>query len=162
MPPSDTQPPLLPSLLDRLIDTDPDQASEPMWRGSYRLEELREHVRRDLEYLLNTRHGRIDLITQPGELSVSTLSFGLPDFSNLIGDGLESKEYIRALVERAVIDFEPRLQNVSVIIRPPESEFDRNIRLTIQAVLRVDPITEFVTFDTTVETASGACQVRPE
>ena len=162
MPTTDSQQPLLPSLLDRLIDMDPDQSSEPLWRGSYRLDELREHVRRDLEFLLNTRHGRIDLVTRPGELSVSTLSFGLPDFSNIIGDGLESKERIRALVERAVIDFEPRLKNVSVVIRPPEDEFDRNIRLTIQAVLRVDPISEFVTFDTTVETASGACQVRPD
>ena len=161
MPITDSQQPLLPSLLDRLIDSEPDQSSEPLWRGSYRLDELREHVRRDLEFLLNTRHGRFDLLSRPGELAVSTLSYGLPDFASIIGGGVENQERIRAVVERSVRDFEPRLTNVSVVVREPENEFDRNILLTINAVLRVDPIMEHVTFDTRVEAASGSCEVRP-
>ena len=161
MPSVTTQQPLLPSLLDRLIDTDPDQSSEPLWRGSYRLEELREHVRRDLEFLLNTRHGRADLLEQPGELAVSTLSYGLPDFTGIIGGGVQTQERIRATVERAIRDFEPRLKNVNVEVREPEYEFDRNIRLTIHAVLFVEPIVELVTFDTTVEATTGTCEVRP-
>lgn len=156
-----SQQPLLPSLLDRLIDAEPDQSTEPLWRGSYRIEELREHVRRDLEYLLNTRHGRFDLLAQPGELSVSTLSYGLPDFTGIVGGGLESRERIRATVERAVRSFEPRLANVQVVIRDPEQQIDRNIRLTIQAVLCVDPVVELVTFDTTVEATTGTCEVEP-
>jgi type VI secretion system protein ImpF len=161
MPNSDSQKPLLPSLLDRLIDAEPDQSSEPLWRGSYRLDELREHVRRDLEYLLNTRHGRADLIARQSELSVSTLSYGLPDFTGIIGGGLQTREQLRAVVERAVRDFEPRLQNIQVIVREAEYEYDRNIRLTIQAVLWVEPIMELVTFDTTVEAVSGTCEVHP-
>lgn len=161
MPTANSQQPLLPSLLDRLIDLAPEQSSEPLWRGSYRVDELREDVRRDLEYLLNTRHGRADLVTQGSELAVSTLSYGLPDFTGVIGGGIETRERIRAAVERAVRDFEPRLTNVVVIVREPEFEFDRNIRLTIQAVLCVDPIVELVTFDTTVEASSGTCEVRP-
>ena len=161
MPTANSQQPLLPSLLDRLIDMEPDRSSEPLWRGSYRLEELREHVRRDLEYLLNTRHGRLDLVSRPGELAVSSLSYGLPDFTGIIGGGVETRERIRGTVKRAVRDFEPRLTNVLVTVRDPEYEFDRNIRLTIQAVLCVDPIVELVTFDTTVEAASGTCEVRP-
>ena len=161
MPTSNSQQPLLPSLLDRLIDAEPDQTSEPLWRGSYRLDELQEHVRRDLEYILNTRHGRMDLVTQPGELAISTLSYGLPDFTGIIGGGIETHERIRATVERAVRDFEPRLINVVVVVRDRDFEFDRNIRLTIQATLCVDPIMELVTFDTTVEASSGTCEVRP-
>lgn len=161
MPPLDSQQPLLPSLLDRLLDADPLQSTEPLWRGSYRLDDLREHVRRDLEYLLNTRHGRSDLLAEPCELAISTLSFGLSDVSSIVGDGLETRELVRAIVERAVRDFEPRLKNVVVVLRERESEFDRNIRLTIQAMLCVDPVLEHVSFDTTVETSSGTCQVRP-
>ncbi len=160
MPLANSQQPLLPSLLDRLIDDEPQQSSEPLWRGSYRLDELREHVRRDLEHLLNARHGRLDLLTQRGELAVSILSYGLPDFTGIVGGGVETREQIRAAVEHAVRQFEPRLTNVLVVVREPEFEFDRNIRLTIQAVLCVDPIVELVTFDTTVEAASGTCAVR--
>ena len=161
MPNVNPHEPLLPSLLDRLIDFDPDQSSEPLWRGSYRVDELRDDVRRDLEALLNTRHGRNDLLTQPAELGVSCLTFGLPDFTGLIGGGIENSERVRLIVENAVRNFEPRLTNVSVVIREPENEFDRNIRMTIHAVLRVDPIVELVTFDTTLETLSGSCQVIP-
>lgn len=161
MPTANSQQPLLPSLLDRLIDEEPDQSSEPLWRGSYRLDELREHVRRDLEHLLNTRHGRLDLVTKSPELAISTLTFGLPDFTGIIGGGLENREHLRSAVEKAVRDFEPRLTNLVVVIRDPENEFDRNIRLTIQAVLWVDPIVELVTFDTTVEASSCTCEVHP-
>jgi len=160
MPPANTQQPLVPSLLDRLIDDEPDQSSEPLWRGSYRLEDLREHVRRDLEHLLNTRHGRFDLVAHSPELAVSTLTFGLPDFTGIIGGGIENREHLRSVVERAIRDYEPRLTNLVVMVRPPENEFERNIRLTIQAVLWVDPIVELVTFDTTVEASSCTCDVR--
>ena len=161
MPPFDSQQPLLPSLLDRLVDTEPEQSSEPLWRGSYRIDELREHVRRDLEYLMNTRHGRDDLVTRSSELSVSTLSYGLPDFTGMIGGGVEASERIRSVVERAVRDFEPRLTNVQVEVRDPEFAYDRNIRLTIHATLSVYPIVELVTFDTNLEPVSGNCEVRP-
>jgi len=158
---SHSEQPLLPSLLDRLIDEEPRQSSEPLWRNSYRLDELREHVRRDLEALLNTRHGRSDLLVQPGELTISNLTYGLPDFTSLIGEGLEIRERIRASVERAVMEFEPRLRNLKVVVREPDEEYDRNVRLTIHAMLCVDPIIEPVTFDTTVEASTGTCSVHP-
>ncbi len=159
--PVDSHQPLLPSLLDRLIDHEPDESTEPLWRGSYRLDELREHVRRDLEYLLNTRHGRFDLVAEPCELSLSTLTYGLPDVTGIIGGGVETRERIRRVVEQVVRQFEPRLKDVQVIIRESEHEFDRNIRMTIQAVLSVHPILEAVTFDTSVEPTTGTCEVRP-
>lgn len=161
MPSVDTQQPLLPSVLDRLIDSEPDQTREPLWRGSYRIEELREHVRRDLEFLLNSRHGRYDLLAPPGELSISVLAYGLGDFTGLVGGGSDTRERIRATVQRAIADYEPRLQGVTVEVSGTELEFDRNVRLTIRATLNVYPVVEPVTFDTTVEAATGNCEVRP-
>jgi len=160
MPPLDSQQPLLPSLLDRLVDLEPDRSSEPLWRGSYRIDELRNDVCRDLEFLLNTRHGRLDLVESPGELAVSVLSYGVPDVTGIIGGGVETRERIRSSIERVVRNFEPRLTNVIVELRDPENEFERNIRLTIHATLYVDPIVELVTFDTTVEATTGTCEIR--
>ncbi|MBM4074768.1 MAG: type VI secretion system baseplate subunit TssE, partial [Planctomycetes bacterium] len=120
MPPLDSQQPLLPSLLDRLVDLEPDRSSEPLWRGSYRIDELRNDVCRDLEFLLNTRHGRLDLVESPGELAVSVLSYGVPDVTGIIGGGVETRERIRSSIERVVRNFEPRLTNVIVELRDPE------------------------------------------
>ena len=113
-----------------------------------------------MEYLLNTRHGRFELLTNPGELAISTLTFGLPDLAGIVGGGVDTYELIRATVERAVRSFEPRLTSVLVEVREPEQEFERNVRLTIRAVLYVDPILEHITFDTTVEAATGTCEIR--
>lgn len=161
MPPNvKTEQPLLPSLLDRLIDDDPDLPEEPLWKGAYRLEDLREDVRRDLQFLLNARHGRFDLLKYGGQLAKSTLTFGLPDFTGSIGGEKESRERVRGIVERAIRDFEPRLTNVQVIAVDEAASVDRNIQLTIQAVLFVDPIVEMVAFDTIVESTTGICDVR--
>lgn len=156
----DDRQPLMPSLLDRLVDDEPGQSSEPLWRGSYRLDQLQEDVRRDLESLLNTRHARWDLLNAHGELAQSTLTYGLPDFASWIGAGPELQERLRVDLEHALQAFEPRLTNIRVVVRDPEQQYDRNIRLTIQAILRVDPIVEAVTFDTVVESATGTCEIQ--
>ncbi|HVW02006.1 MAG TPA: type VI secretion system baseplate subunit TssE [Planctomycetaceae bacterium] len=155
----DSHQPLLPSLLDRLLDDDPGQTTEPLWRGSFRVEDLRRQLQRDLEDLLNTRHARMDLLETPCELGVSTLTYGLLDQTGLIGSGGEVIERMRTAVERTVRAYEPRLRDVAVTISGRE-EFDRNIHLTIRAVLCVDPIVEPVTFDTTLETSTGGCDVK--
>jgi type VI secretion system protein ImpF len=152
--------PLMPSVLDRLLDDEPGQSTEPLWRGSYRLEHLREDVRRDLEALLNTRHARQDLLKARGETAQSTLTYGLPDFTSWIGAGPELQAQLRDELASALQAFEPRLTNVRVIVREPEQQYDRNIRLTIQAVLHVDPVVEAVTFDTVVESLTGNCEIR--
>lgn len=156
----DTQRPLLPSLLDRLTDAEPDASREPLWRHSYTLRQLREDVRRDLEALLNTRQSRVDLVYSQSELARSVLTYGVLEFS--AGESLQSdeQERTRAAVEQAIRTFEPRLTNVQVRIQGPVDRVERKLHLTIDAVLRVEPIVERVAFDTVVEAGTGTCQVR--
>lgn len=160
MPQVDSQHPLLPSLLDRLIDFEPDVSSEPLWRHTFTLGELKEQVRRDLEFLLNTRHARTDLTEQQCQLSRSCLTYGLPDFTSWTVGGPQALERLRRAVEQAIHDFEPRLTDVQVVVREPEQQYDRSFHLTIQAVLHVEPVIEPVAFDTVVETSTGVCDVR--
>jgi len=47
--------PLVPSVLDRLLDDDPGVSREPARNRHQVLRELKQAVRRDLENLLNTR-----------------------------------------------------------------------------------------------------------
>ena len=160
VPPGDSDTPLLPALLDRLIDTEPDVSREPMWKYSFGLGDLKEQVRRDLEYLLNARHTRPELAEGGGELAQCLLTYGLPDFTSWMDASIESRERLRRTVERAISTFEPRLTNVHVRVEPPAEESDRSLHLTIEAVLHMDPIIEQVTFDTLVEPSTGACDVK--
>ncbi len=151
---------LMPSVLDRLIDNDPDHSTEPEWARAQGVLELRDTVKRDLESLLNSRQTRPELVDNIDELSTSMLTYGLPDFTSTGGAGVEEHEMLRRAVVRTIERFEPRLRHVDVTVVPPKSSFERSLHLTISAMLWIDPEPIPVSFDTVVQTATGTCEVK--
>lgn len=155
--------PLLPSLIDRLLDDDPDVSTEPAWSWTQELRELKQSVVRDLEALLNTRQTRTELLAESpdAEIAQSVLTYGLPDLTSVTGDDPFAREQLRLAVEQAIHRFEPRLIDVRVQAREPEGSFDRTLRLTVEGWLAMDPEPVPVVFDTVVESATGIYQVKP-
>ena len=154
-----SQQPLLPSVLDRLIDHEPDVSTEPAWAQSQSLNDYQMSVLRDVENLLNARPMRTNLPEGLSEASRSVLTFGMPDFTTMGASGIEEREQLRRAVERTVQRFEPRLRNIRAVLHEAESRFDRTLRLTIEALLWVDPEPIPISFDTLVQPASGTCKV---
>lgn len=151
---------LTPSVLDRLIDNEPERSVEPEWARSQGVFELRDNVKRDLESLLNSRQTRTDLVDNNDELATSMLTYGLPDFTSSGSGGIEEQEILRRAVERSIERFEPRLRHVDVTIAPTKSTFERSLHLTINAMLWVDPEPIPISFDTIVQTSTGTCEVK--
>ncbi|MGH9901235.1 MAG: type VI secretion system baseplate subunit TssE, partial [Pyrinomonadaceae bacterium] len=69
------------SVLDRLIDYEPEISREAPSSRSKSLHQLKQSLRRDLELLLNTRHTR-ELPPGLKELNNSLAAYGLPDYSS--------------------------------------------------------------------------------
>ena len=144
------------SVLDRLA---------PIGGGSRRrdlrigVEELKQSVRRDIEWLLNSRRPLLDLTDLP-EARTSILAYGMPDLTFFAGN-LADRQRICTLMEEALRTFEPRLQPRSIKVEHVTTREDTHARLhfNIHALLHVDPVREPISFDTSVETASGAVQV---
>lgn len=138
------------SLLDRLIDGEPDQSREVPPTARQALRMAIDGVRRDLEDLLNCREAWIDDVREYEHTSRSILAYGLsgidsdPDEMHLSGQ-------VARDIEHAIATFEPRLTAVSVIEDTPRGG-ERALRFRIEAVLRLDPIREPVTFDTVLRT----------
>lgn len=137
----------VPSLLDRLLDDQPASSQESVLNRSQNVRALKRSVGRDLEALLNTRREALeDLSDDFAELSRSILNYGLPDFTafNLLSqiDRARARRYLEA----AITTFESRLARVNVSLEPPR-ELDRALRFRVNALLRVDPAPEPVTFD---------------
>jgi type VI secretion system protein ImpF len=160
MPRVDSQIPLLPSVLDRLIDNEPDVSTEPAWRQSLSLREFERSVLRDLESLLNTRQTRTDLPADMPNAGQSVLTYGLPDFSSCSVGNAEERERLRMAVQQAIQRFEPRLRDIRVTLHDKEGEFDRALRLTIEGLLWVHPDPQPIAFDTLVQPATGQCVVK--
>lgn len=151
---------MTPSVLDRLIDFEPELSIEPDWVSSQGISELRASVKRDLETLLNTRQTRPELMNSSAELATSVLTYGLPDFaSDGVGGAEEQAEALREAVERAIQRFEPRLLQIQVMRVPAANPYERSLHLVIDAMLRFDPEPIPVTFDTILQPNLGTCQV---
>src|SRR5215213_9683839 len=150
------------SLLDRLTDDEPRVAADaPMtWAESVRA--FKAGVRRDLEWLLNTRRTVELAPEQLEEVGRSLHHFGLPDMTSLSKDASSDRERLLRWVEDAIATYEPRLEGVRVsLVEVEEREAHRReMRFLIEGVLRMDPSPEQVVFDTVVEFASGDVEVR--
>ncbi len=149
------------SVLDRLIDYEPEITREPIASRSKSLRQLKQSVRRDLEWLLNTRQVAGGVSSELKETSDSVASYGLPDFTHLTIDSGDDQKFIKRQVEEAVRRFEQRLENVVVYIEPTRPT-ERLLRFRIDARLKVDPAPEPITFDTVLQLGSGEYSVRTE
>ena len=142
---------IVPSLLDRLLDDDPENSREPLTSRLLSLRSLENSVARDLEALLNTKQETLEeLPAELTEVSRSLVVYGLPDFTSLSLLNSNHRDLIRRAVERAIAVYEPRLQRVKVTMETPR-ESERGLRFRIDAFLRVDPAPEPVTFDAVLQ-----------
>lgn len=155
-----SQQPVLPSLLDRLIDHDPERLLEPVRPAAALLEDIKANLRRDLENLLNTRRFRPAPPPGMSELERSLVSYGLPDFSTVVLGAAEHRERFRATIQAAIERFEPRLARVEVELAPLGEEYERTLYLKITGLLMVEPDPVPLLFDSRVRTVDRAVKLR--
>jgi len=147
------------SVLDRLIDLEPKVSTEPPKSRSASVAELKQSVRRDLEWLLNTRCF-FDAGDGGLEESVKSVAFfGLPDFTGVSAKSHIEQTRMTQAIEQAVKIFEPRFINVKVSMEPLNN-LDRMFKFRIEANLDVEPAPEPVVFDTVLQMGSGNFAVK--
>jgi type VI secretion system protein ImpF len=149
------------SVLDRLIDYEPETSREAAGSRSKSLRQLKETVRRDLEWLLNTRQVAKGLPRELKELNNSLAAYGLPDFTNLAIDQVDDQKWMRSKIQDAIRIFEPRLQDVTVTLQPTHST-NRLMHFRINGRLKVEPSPEPISFDTVLQLVSGQYVVKEE
>jgi type VI secretion system protein ImpF len=159
MPRPDAEQPLVPSVLDRLVDFEPRVSTEPPASRPRALAQLKESVKRDLEWLLNSKRTPEPVPTGLPHLERSLLTFGMPDLSASSLLNAHDQDSLRRAIETVIRRFEPRLTGVSVS-QVEGLERDRSIRFRIDAMLRVDPAPEPVTFDSVLQLTSKAFVVK--
>ena len=100
---------LLPCLLDRLTDEEPRSGKESRDRRVMTLRRYLDGVRRDLNWLLNSKsHTAAENITEYPEVAQSVLNFGIPDLCGTTGSAMESSHFERE-IRRVLQAFEPRI-----------------------------------------------------
>jgi type VI secretion system protein ImpF len=147
---------LVPSILDRLLDDQPDVSREAPRPRHQVVAELRQSIRRDLEHLLNTRWRCTAWPPSLDELEVSLVNYGIPDFTGANLGSSAERERFRRIVETTLRRFEPRFKTVRVRLVDDDDRLDRVLHFRIDAVVDADPAPEAVVFDTSLEPTSGS------
>ena len=120
---------------------------------------LKSAVRRDLEWLLNSR--RICDPPDEGlkEVNRSTYTYGLPDLSTLTMAATGDRNKLVRQILATINMFEPRLANVRLVLVETPDSAKKDVRLRVEAMLRMDPVPEPISFDTVIELKSGNCHL---
>lgn len=139
------------SLLDRLLDHDPMQATDPPTLPAETQSGLRDALRRDLSILLNTRCRPVSPPDDLPALADSLVSLGVEDFFNasLVTDA--QRQRFGARLRARIARFEPRLEDLEVSLPAREEDDRRSLRLRISARYRARPGMPPLVFDTRLD-----------
>lgn len=149
---------VLPSVLDRLLDDQPDESQEPRWREATAIRVVKASLCRDLQNLLNTRRP-LGVVPEHYEcLPSSLLNYGLPDLQSLEVREDHDLEGLSRRITDLISAFEPRLEQVRVaanLVDGDRRPIDRRLRFMIEAVLVVEPLREAITMVSELDMAAG-------
>lgn len=135
---------LLAPVLDRLLES---SRNMDMHQPHQVLRQLREGVRRDLEYLFNTRFCCVSAPESHKNLEDSNINYGLPDLSTVNLSSIDSRKRFCRDIEKTILRFEPRIRSVKVTTQDKIDVEDPSIRFRVEAVLHINPAAEVIVFD---------------
>ncbi|HXJ88534.1 MAG TPA: type VI secretion system baseplate subunit TssE [Candidatus Binatia bacterium] len=159
MPRRDASGPVTLSVLDRLIDRDPKTRSEVPPSRAQSLRELKFALKRDLEWLLNTRRTIDPAPDSARETTRSVYHYGFADVSSKsVLSTRDHADLVRDM-EAAIAAFEPRLKRARVRMEPVEGAY-RTLKFVIEGLLCMDPAPEAVRFDTVLELGKGEYEIK--
>lgn len=147
------------SVLDRLIDRDPKRSAEAPLTRAQSLRELKAAVKRDLEWLLNTRKTIEPAPESARETVRSVYHYGFSDLSSKFVLSSRDHNDLAREMEATITQFEPRLKRPKVRMEPVEGNY-RVLNFVIDGMLCMDPSPEPVRFDTILELGKGAYEVK--
>src|SRR6266567_4078411 len=130
------------SLLERLIDTEPKNASEQPVTRAQSVRQLKASLRRDLEWLLNSRRSPEAVGGEFQELEHSLFNYGLPDLTSLNWESTHDRKYLARMIEVVLAVFEPRLKRVKVTPVGELSATQHVLRFQIDGLLDMKPVAE--------------------
>ncbi|EEA96935.1 type VI secretion system protein ImpF [Pseudovibrio denitrificans] len=151
---------LVPSLLDRLTDDNPFQQVEPREARVTSSVNLRYSIQRDLEWLFNTTRlgSDIDLTPYP-EVQSSVLNFGIPDLGAMT---TKSAEEIEDILHEAIVNFEPRVIEESLlvsIVEPNKPRRSNRLDFQIEGQLWSQPLPQALYLRTEFDLDVHAVQI---
>jgi type VI secretion system protein ImpF len=151
-----------PGLLDRLMDERSEPGGASAAARQLNIDQLKDHVARDLEALLNTRAALPDSVFERFPLArASILNYGLVDFAGFCLSSDEDRAAICACLKSAIETHEPRLKDVSASLERSRGSVNR-LDFVIHARLELDHGGDTVNFSAVLQPSSLHYAIRKQ
>lgn len=148
-----------PNLFEQLFDDKPRQLTHELVVRRLNIDELKSSVAQDLESLLNTRCVVSNRLQEFTHVRSSILNFGILDFVGLSSANPADCDYICRQIAQTVEQQDTRLKNVRVSLDIGAIDVNQ-LCFSIEALLKVYPAQELVSFDAFFEPSSQRYQVQ--
>ena len=162
---------LQPSLLDRLIDNEPQQQRETADARVLSRQQLRAAVLRDLSWLFNDTRAEPEAKSQNTEALAlwqsmdfarrSVLNFGVPAFSGITLSSMDTLTIEREIAA-SIRHFEPRIdpQTLSVEVKLDTHDHHNTLQLIIRGQMWAQPVPLELLLAADVDIETGSTRVR--
>ena len=159
---SNTNEKLQPSLLDRLIDDNPEQINESRNKRIMNVSKLRDCVIRDISHLLNAHHleGNTDIDAFP-EVQSSVINYGVSGLTGFSMHNIDVNSAERS-IRQAIINFEPRILKNTLKVsmtRDTEKSSNHAIVFRIEGQIWAIPIPLMLMLKTEIDLETGSVNV---
>jgi len=142
------------SLIDRLADVE----NFPTTRSAS-MHMYRESLKRDVEWLLNTRQSQLSILEGYPLASASVVNYGLPDIQSYSGSEERDQNALTTTLLRTLRNFEPRILSPRVYMARMDTT-SRSLRFHIEGRISFETMEEEITFDTVLELIRGEFEVK--
>ncbi|HHJ17511.1 MAG TPA: type VI secretion system baseplate subunit TssE [Gammaproteobacteria bacterium] len=152
---------LQPSLLDRLTDNEPEKTQESRDKRVLSVRKLRDCIKRDLAWLLNTSSlSDVQDLSEYPLVEESVLNYGMPDITGISVANADTGSLERRL-RQVILRFEPRILKNSLRVHVVTGdEMSANaLRFEIEFDMWAEPVPERLYLKTEVDLGSGVVQL---
>jgi type VI secretion system protein ImpF len=159
---SNTHEKLQPSLLDRLVDDNPEQLNESRDKRVMNVSKLRDCVIRDISHLLNTHHmeGNTEL-DHYSEVPSSVVNYGISGLTGFSMHNIDIHATERQ-IRQAIINFEPRILKDTLKVnmtRDNEKSSNHAMVFKIEGQIWAIPIPLMLMLKTEIDLETGSVNV---
>jgi type VI secretion system protein ImpF len=119
----------------------------------------KDSVKRDLEWLLNTRQVVDDRLPSYSEVSRSVYAYGLPDITSINVGAIHDQNELLRRMEKCIETFDKRLTRTEITLEPLIG-LNRVLRFSISGIVLMDPAPERIEIDTILDPTSGEYEVK--
>ena len=152
---------LQPSLLERLRDDEPGKTQESRDKRILSMSKLRESLKRDLAWLLNTSNlSDVQDLSEYPLVEASVLNYGMPDLTGITASGVDVVVIERRL-RQAILTFEPRIvkNTLHVNVVTSAGMAPNSIAFEIKCDMWSEPVPERLYLKTEVDLENGGVHV---